>query len=336
MTKTLKCLVCISIAMILLGAASVILYGSYINAPAGDPLRTMVLNIPKGVSFSWIAGQLEEAGLVRDRRIFIAFACLRRATVHVKAGEYELSGRLSPAQILDKMVRGEVREYLLSFPEGFTLRQVARRLADEGLVSETAFLAAASDAGFLGSLKIEGDRAEGYLFPETYRFTRLMDEKQIIRMMVQEFRRRFTPVHEARAAELGMSIRDIVTLASIVEKEGGPVREKSLIAAVFYNRLKKGMRLESDPTVIYGIENFNGNLTREHLRQKTPYNTYVIRSLPPGPICNPGLDALMAALYPADVKFLFFVARNDGTHCFSADLESHQKAIVTYQIKKEK
>lgn len=154
--------------------------------------------------------------------------------------------------------------------------------------------------------------------------------------MVRRFRQKVTSTMMQRAGELGFTFEEILILASIIEKEGGLNEEKSLVAAVFHNRLKKGMRLQSDPTVIYGIENFNGNLTKKHLKKVTRYNTYRIKGLPPGPICNPGVDSIMAALYPAQANYLFFVSKNDGSHHFSADLANHNKAVIKYQIKRRR
>ena len=172
---------------------------------------------------------------------------------------------------------------------------------------------------------------EGYLFPATYLFRGLATEEEIVKTMFTVFKDTFTAEMEARAGQLGLTRHELVTLASIIEKEGGPVEEMPMVSAVFHNRLKREMRLQSDPTVIYGLEDFNGDLTREDLRTPGPYNTYRIDGLPPGPIANPGLAAMRAALFPADVGYLYFVSRNDGSHHFSESLREHNAAVRKYQ-----
>jgi UPF0755 protein len=224
----------------------------------------------------------------------------------------------------------------MPIPEGFTVRQVARRLSDWGLVDYETFIARARDPRLLQALGIQGGSVEGYLYPETYIFTRSMGEEEIIRYMVRQFRKRQRPEWEKEAEKKGLALEEVITLASIIEKEGGLPEEKPLVSAVFHNRLKRGMKLQSDPTVIYGLEDFDGNLKKSHLRKNMPYNTYVHKGLPPGPICNPGLDSIEAALYPATVPYLYFVARNDGSHYFSTTLSHHREAVLKYHIRKEK
>ena len=179
---------------------------------------------------------------------------------------------------------------------------------------------------------IPGKTVEGYLFPETYFFQKQASAEKIIRAMIGRFKSVFTKEWKNRAQELGFSVHEIVTLASIIEKETGVAKERSIISSVFHNRLEKGIRLASDPTVIYGIENFDGNLTRQDLRTRTPYNTYTNYGLPPGPIANPGKAALEAALYPADTPYLYFVAKPDNTHHFSTTLAEHNRAVRKYQL----
>jgi UPF0755 protein len=260
----------------------------------------------------------------------------KRAPKNIKAGEYELNSAMSPRQIIDTLMEGRVKRYRVSIPEGFTVSQIASRLAAKKIVDGEKFIALAHDREFLASLKIDGVSAEGYLFPNTYVFSRFTDERAVIRFMVDHFWRIITPEIKERTKKLGFTLNEIVTLASIVEKEGGRKDEKPLIAAVFHNRLKRGMRLQSDPTVIYDIKDFDGNLKKSHLEQNTPYNTYQINGLPPGPICNPGLDAIMAVIYPAPANYLYFVSKNDGSHQFSSSLTSHNKAVITYQINRKK
>jgi UPF0755 protein len=183
---------------------------------------------------------------------------------------------------------------------------------------------------------ITADTLEGYLFPDTYYFPSGLESKSIITAMVKQFRIAFKPEWQTRAEELGMSVHEVVTLASIIEKETGAPEERPLISSVFHNRLKKGMRLETDPTVIYGIPDFDGNIKRRHLNTYTPYNTYKIKGLPPGPIASPGAAALEAALYPAQSKYLYFVSKKDGTHQFSATIKEHNAAVRKYQLRKKR
>ncbi|MDP2973069.1 MAG: endolytic transglycosylase MltG, partial [Deltaproteobacteria bacterium] len=172
---------------------------------------------------------------------------------------------------------------------------------------------------------------EGYLFPDTYHFIKEMEPEEVIRMMVHQFRKIFGPDLIEKASQMGITPREAVTLASIIEKEASLSEEKPLVSAVFHNRLKRRIPLQSDPTVIYGISNFDGNLTKEHLLTPTPYNTYLILGLPPTPICNPGKESIIAALHPASAPYLYFVSKNDGSHHFSESFEEHQRAVGKYQ-----
>lgn len=193
-----------------------------------------------------------------------------------------------------------------------------------------------TDAKFLASFGIEGANAEGYLYPDTYLFDKSMNAKDIMKIMVNQFRKMFTLKMQKRAEELGMTMPQIITLASLIGKESGYKDEKPLVSAVFHNRLKKRMKLQCDPTAVYDLKNFTGTITRKHLMRNTPYNTYRIDGLPPGPIANPAIDSLQAALYPAPVNYLYFVSNNDGSHQFSSNLSAHNNAVLKYQIKRKK
>ncbi|HEU18982.1 MAG TPA: endolytic transglycosylase MltG [Deltaproteobacteria bacterium] len=297
---------------------------------------TVTVEIPRGASFSTTTDLLERSGFITNRKLFYVLAFAKGAPSHIRRGEYELTGSMSPLDILNKLLKGEVKGYRIPVPEGFTVQQVATRLSAWRLVDEDRFLNLSADEELLKSLSISGTSVEGYLFPDTYLLTKLMDESEIIKFMVRRFRTVVTPDMNARARELGFSIEEIIILASIIEKEGGISEERPFISAVFHNRLKKGMRLQSDPTVIYGLKDFDGNLTRKDLREKTPYNTYRIKGLPPGPICNPGLESIQAALHPAPIDCLYFVSKNNGTHHFSSNLNDHNKAVIKYQIKRKR
>jgi UPF0755 protein len=242
---------------------------------------------------------------------------------------------LTPLSLLRKIASGDVVAYLITFPEGVTIFDVARNIESAGLSPGTAVLQKAADAQFAASLGIEGESLEGYLFPETYKFNRGSSPEVILRRMVDRFNTVFNQDMEKQAAAVGLSRKELITFASLVEKETGCAEEKPVIAAVFLNRLGKGMRLDCDPTVIYSLklENsaFNERLNRNHLKKESPYNTYLNVGLPPGPICSPGLDSIQAVLHPAKVSYLYFVSKNDGTHQFSETLAEHNRAVAAYQ-----
>jgi UPF0755 protein len=219
-------------------------------------------------------------------------------------------------------------------PEGYTLSQISEVIAQSNLGNRDEFYRSASDPVLTRQMGVDADTFEGYLFPDTYFFSKGVKPRKIIHTMLHRFQSVFTKEWKNRAEKLGFSIHQVVTLASIIEKETGAPFERPLISSVFHNRLKKGMRLESDPTVIYSIDQFDGNITREHLNEPTPYNTYKIRGLPPGPIANPGKKALEAALFPADTPYLYFVSKRDRTHKFSTNIMEHNRAVRKYQLLK--
>jgi len=308
----------------------------YALTPVSGRHVTSIVNIPKGTSFIESVDLLENAGLMRHRYMFYLLVLSKNVHRHIRAGEYELSTSMSPMDILNKLVRGEIKSYLITIPEDFTVREIADRLAFYKLVDKKVFMDFTSNSKFLRSLKIQGASVEGYLYPETYQFDRSMDTREIIKIMVDQFWKSITPEMYKRAGEIGMSFPEVITLASIIGKESGRNDEKALISAVFHNRLKKGMKLQSDPTAVYNLEFFDGNIKRIHLRKETPYNTYQINGLPPGPIANPAVDSIHAALYPAPVSYLYFVSNNNGSHNFSSNLKDHNQAVLRYQIKRKK
>jgi len=232
------------------------------------------------------------------------------------------------------MLRGKVHLHKIVIPEGYNMHQVASVISKHGFATVENFMKIATDPEVVRKHGINAAILEGYLYPDTYYFPKDEPCENIISAMVEKFQSVFTPEWEKRAEELGFSVHEIITLASIIEKETGAKEERGLISSVFHNRLKKGMRLETDPTVIYGIKSFDGNITRKNLAESTPYNTYKIKGLPPGPIAGPGYESIEAALYPAETDYLFFVSKNDGTHTFSANFKEHNSAVKKYQVKK--
>lgn len=281
--------------------------------------------------FLAIAQNLEQQGLVRSALAFRAIARLQKKDTLLKAGEYELSASMTPQEILDKMVRGEMIQRRATIKEGMTIREISGVLENARIVEARLLLQEAFNMQVAQEEGITAPSLEGYLFPETYNFRRNTPARKVISAMYEEFKKRWQPEWSQRAEILGMSTHEIVTLASIIEKESGNFDEQPVISSVFHNRLRKGMRLQADPTVIYGIKDFNGNITKLDLVTETPYNTYVIPGLPPGPISNPGSSALKAALYPADTQFLYFVGNGAGRHIFSESLDQHNDAVNRYQ-----
>ncbi len=332
----MKTLVIMLITCVVSGVFLCLFFINLATSPIDYQYREVTVEIPRGTSFARTVAILEDAEIIGNARAFYLLAFLKDALNRIRAGEYDLRSSMTPMEILERLVEGKVKEYQVFIPEGYTLQQIADRLEEQGLADREIFVSLASDKKLLSSIGIEGDSAEGYLFPDTHMLNKSMGEEGIIRFMVRQFRRIMTPELLERMERLHMGENEVVTLASIIEKEGGGVAEMPLISAVFHNRLKRKMRLQSDPTVIYGIEDFDGNLRRKDLKQKTPYNTYRIRGLPPGPICSPGAEAIRAALFPAPVQYLYFVSKNNGSHHFSTNLADHNKAVLKYQIKRRK
>lgn len=304
----------------------------HFDSPAGGQASSDSFVVEPGEPLVEIARRLEAQGLVRSALGFRLLARLEGAERRIQAGEYALSASLSPREILGRLLQGRVRLYRLTIPEGLTLSQIAAIVEKTSLATAADFEGLARDPALTKQLGIPAENLEGYLFPDTYFFPRGAGPQAILQAMVARFRAAYPPEWDEQASRLGLSRHEVVTLASIIEKETADPAERPLIASVFHNRLKRGMRLETDPTVIYGIRDFDGNLTRRHLETPTPYNTYFIRGLPPGPIASPGKASLHAALFPAASPFLYFVSRNDGTHHFSTTYEEHQRAVRFYQL----
>jgi len=332
-----RLLVIISILLFLLISSVVYIYLDlivYAGTPAGDDTVTHVVTVTPGQRFSSFSEKLKNKGIIHHPLKFKLFARIKGYEKKIKAGEYILSPSMAPEKILEIMVNGKVHLHRMTVPEGYNLRQIARVVTEAGFGSEEDFLRTATDTDLVHAREIKAETFEGYLFPDTYLFPKDTTSEEIISTMVKRFRSVFKPEWKNRAEALGFSIHQVVTLASIVEKETGVASERPVISSVFHNRLKRKMRLESDPTVIYGIKDFDGNITKKHLAEPTPYNTYVIRGLPPGPIANAGVGAFEAVLFPADTKFLYFVSKKDTTHQFSTNIKDHNRAVRKYQLGK--
>jgi UPF0755 protein len=299
--------------------------------PAQEHPPSKVVVIPDGSTFQHVASLLEREGLIKSRSVFVLLAKSQSVDRKVHAGEYELNPGMTPAEILSKLLNGQVLLHPLTIPEGLTIAQIADVVSQQGLADRAEFLRLAKDRTFIVSLGIKAETLEGYLYPDTYKFPRPIKAREVLVAMVEQLRQAVGPDLLARMQELKMTMHEALTLASVIEKETGSGGERPEISAVFHNRLKKHIPLQSDPTVIYGLPAFDGNLHKKDLSSPSPYNTYRVRGLPPGPIANPGIQAIRATLYPSDSRSLYFVSRNDGTHQFSATLIEHNQAVEKYQ-----
>lgn len=300
-------------------------------APAGNHSRQTAVSIAAGSDLRQIARSLADAGVVAAPRAFVLAARLAGVDRQLRPGDYHFDPGLTLPSLLRALHDGKGRTVAVTVPEGWRLEQIAERLSAAGVCPAEQFLLAARDPALLADLGIPGPSAEGFLYPETYALALPSDPGEVIRTMHRQFKKIWGEVTLA-APPTTLSPLAAVTLASIVERETSAPEERALVAAVFLNRLRIGMPLQADPTVIYGIDGFDGNIRRRDLTAASAYNTYVIRGLPPGPIASPGREALAAVLAPAPVDFLFFVARRDGTHQFSRTLAEHNRAVQRFQL----
>jgi len=319
--------------LVLLAAATLVVVGHQVLTPA-DALETgpLLVEIPAHEGVLAIAERLYGASVIRSRVGFVLLAVVRGSARQLKAGEYELARGASTFDVLTLMESGRVKQHVVLHPEGATVAELARVLESERLATSAAVTRLASDRAFLATLTIEGPSLEGYLFPDTYQFVRGMTTEEILTRMVQRLRTKLGPDLAARAQARGLSVHRLLTLSSIIEREAAERDEMRTISAVFWNRLKLDMPLQADPTVQYATGKERRALTRADLRIEHPFNTYVRPGLPPGPIASPGLAAIEAALDPAPVKYLYFVARDDHRHYFSATLGEHNAAVARYRL----
>jgi UPF0755 protein len=310
----------------LVGGAAVVL-----RSPGPPQEGPVVVTIDAGERFADVARKLGRLGLVRHPLPLILWARLTGRDRAIRSGEYAITPPLSPLALLERLTGPPDSRRQVTVPEGLTARQVVGLLAAAGFGSEESFLCVLDDPAFLAAEDLPPSGAEGYLFPDTYEFPRATAQEGILQTMVQRFREVADARFARRAAALGLSEHEAVTLASLVEEEAARPEERRLVAAVFLNRLRRGMPLQSDPTVLYGRTEPSRRIRRADLLRPTPYNTYTRRGLPPTPIANPGKAALEAAVDPAPVDYLYFVARGDGSHEFSTTLAAHNAAVTRYQ-----
>lgn len=299
----------------------------YVRSPASPQPGIRQVMIRSGMTAASVAQLLSAEGIITDARNFYLLCLLRKADQKLKAGEYAFLPLSTPGQILEQIVSGKAIIQRVTLPEGSTVHDVARILQAKGLASETEIMRLVVDGDFIWSNGLRVSSLEGYLFPETYFFQKTQGERAMLRTMVRQFWRHLPEGWEQRTAELGLGLREIVIMASMVEKEAMVDFERPIIAGVFYNRLKQKMPLQSDPTAVYDLSDFSGPISRRHLQRSSPYNTYQNLGLPIGSICNPGAKSLRAVLYPEQVSYLYFVSNRDGSHQFSETLAEHNKAV---------
>lgn len=330
----------VSSSLALLLVAVVGAFAGYVHlffwSAASTSSEVVFHDVVAGDSIQKISQELHEKGVVRDSHLFWLTMRIHRVGARLKKGEYSFRKNMTPAEVIEILTSGRSIGRNFTISEGLNLFEISELFEKQGFGSQNDFLQAAMDRERIFTLLGEHlPSFEGYLYPETYQLTKHMQPQALVTKMVEKFLKSYEPL-EGQALRKGWKRKDVVTLASIVEKETGAPHERPIISAVFYNRLKKGMKLQTDPTIIYGKALDLGrvvlSITRADLRAPHPYNTYHIYGLPPTPIANPGFESLKAALNPADTPYLYFVSQNDGTHIFSETYEGHQKAVREHQM----
>jgi len=294
--------------------------------------RWKEVKISEGSTYSQGISILKEEGIIKNKFIFLILGRVTMIDRKLRAGYYNLNTSMNPWKVFNRIRKGMIVQYTIAILEGYTLDDIKSRLKGVRLVDDDSWQIV-KDKDFLASLNIDAPSLEGYLYPDTYNFAKGTDPKDVFRIMIQRLRENFDQSLRERANKLGMSEREVLTLASIIEKEAALDSERPIISAVYHNRLREKIRLQADPTVVYGVKRISDGITRADLKINTPYNTYVVDGLPPGPIASPGMKSIKAALYPADVDYMYFVSKNDGAHHFSRTGEEHAQAVMLYQRK---
>ena len=303
------------------------------SLPMSDNTQSQVFEVKSGMTLKQVSQELLGQNLIRSANAFQAIALIQDKEKLIKVGEYYISPSMSVAEILQRITSGKTVLHSVTIPEGYRITEIANLLEKRNLADKNIFLQQAKNVQLLEG--VPTGSLEGYLFPDTYHFGKRTTEAIIIKKMVETFKERaLKKEFLKRAGDMGFSYHEIITLASLIEKETGKDSERKQISSVFHNRLKKNMLLQTDPTVIYVIDMFDGNIRKRDLKIDSPYNTYLYKGLPPGPIANPGLKSIIAALYPANTSNLYFVSKQDGSHKFSATLNEHNRAVQKYQLRK--
>jgi UPF0755 protein len=329
-----KTLCLIAVMLVCAPLVFALVLARYVNAPR-EVSEEITLEIPAGTTSRRVSVLLAEAGLASWPAGNLLGMRLWGEPSRLKAGDYVFSGQITLAGVFDDLAAGRVAQVSVTIPEGWTAREIAGLLEAKGVTSGGDFVALAYDPASPARWGLPGPTLEGYLFPDTYRFARGLTASEVVEALVARFRAVTSELRPEPGGRGEFDLKDWVTLASVIEKETGAAFERPLIASVFTNRLKRKMRLESDPTVIYGIENFDGNIRRADLRRDTPYNTYTRKGVPFGPIASPGRGSLESVLAPATSDYLYFVSKNDGTHQFSRTYKEHLAAVRRYQLRRK-
>jgi UPF0755 protein len=316
------------------GIAFIVLLYNYGNTPASSSPMEQVIDIKPGMNLRQVSNFLADKKLLNEPSAFVLYTYLQGKQNRIQAGEYRFSPSIPPWKILEALTNGAAILYTVTIPEGYRITEIAELFEKKGLLNKEAFIAETQNQELLDTLKISsGGSLEGYLYPDTYKFSKAVGAKKIIKTLVDTFKKRVQKPELMQQAKAGkLTFHEIVTLASLIEKETGLATERKLISSVFHNRLVKKMRLQTDPTVIYAMVNFDGNIRKKDLSIDSPYNTYKHFGLPPGPIASPGLDSIRAAMEPDHSDFLYFVSRKDGSHQFSTNYKDHTRAIQKYQL----
>lgn len=344
-----------ALLLLLLPVAGFFWYWSYPDKVGPPRVGTVTVDIPQGAGVSAISRILANAGIVEDDIRFVLLAKVTGASRQLKAGEYAFAPRLTPRQVIAVLSAGKVVQHAITLPEGLTVEQVAAIVSESGWGGREDFIRLAADPEILRKVGVTQGSAEGYLFPDTYFFAKGTSLRAIITAMLRRMDQVLVDVGVERGMTLvgvpssfstpnetdgegkmtlSLSRHQVLTLASIIEKETALPDERPLVARVFLNRLRLGMKLQADPTVIYGLSKFGSPLTKNDLQTPNPYNTYVNRGLPIGPICNPGQTAIAAVVRPSVEDYYYFVAQGDGTHYFSKSLAEHNRAVFRYRKKR--
>lgn len=333
---TMIALAAMASLVVALAAAGGYVYFDFVKSAPGTSTTDVIYEVRPGQSFNAVAKDLETLGLVKNAIAFSLYARFKGERSLMKVGEYALRGNMVPDEVLAVIISGKSIAKPFTVAEGLNIYEIADLYEQQGFGKKADFLSLAKDKAFASQLLGGPEESlEGYLFPETYMITKYETTRDLLTAMVKRFLSVYAELNLDKALP-GWNRHQIVTLASIVEKESGAKEDRPLIASVFHNRLVKKMRLQTDPTIIYGIADQTGiiptNIHKEDILRPTRYNTYVISALPPGPISNPGRESLLATAKPLPTKYLYFVSKNDGTTQFSETLETHNKAVKTYQL----
>lgn len=332
----MKKVLALLISFFVLVVSSMFLYGYYfITTAVSDSSEELVFEVKPG-AFYQTANKLEAQKLISNSQLFTLYARLRGDVTNIKVGEFLLSKNNSPQEILNKLISSDYVKYQVTIPEGYNIFEVAKIVENQGLVNSKEFLNVARNKDLATkTIGVDVPSFEGFLFPETYSFSKTESAEQMVLAMYAQFKKNYEKVL-AENNDLNMSKLKHIVLASMIEKETGAAFERPVISSVFHNRLKKRMRLQSDPTILYGIMMEDGvwlkNIRRKDIRRSTDYNTYTIASLPPAPIANPGIESIRAALNPDDTPYFYFVSQNDGTHVFTKTYKEHTNAVRKYQL----